>query len=56
MALGIVPLDVLELGRLAEGQVVPVEVPQPGVDGGITGADVADVALEVLDIDRLVAC
>ena len=54
MALGVVPLDVLELRRLDEGRVVPVEVAQPGVDGGVAGADIADVALEVLDVDRLV--
>lgn len=48
------PLDVLELRRVAEGGVVPVEVAHPAVGVGVARADVADVALEVLDVDRLV--
>lgn len=53
MALGVVPLDVVEVRRIGEGRVVPVEVAHPSVDGGVAGADIADVALEVLDIDGL---
>lgn len=48
------PLDVLELRRVVEGRVVPVEVAQPAVGVGVAGADVADVTLEVLDVDGLV--
>lgn len=55
MALGVVPLDVVELGGILEGGVVPVKVPQPLVDVGVAGADVADVALEVLDVDGLLS-
>jgi hypothetical protein len=46
-------LDVQKVGRVFKGGVVPVEIPHPLVDGGVSGADVADVALEVLDIDGL---
>lgn len=56
MALGVVPLDVLELRRVIKGGVVPVEVAHPAVDVGVAGADVADVALEVLDVDGLGLC
>jgi len=55
MGLGIVVLDVQKIRRVAEGGVVPVQVPHPRVDGGVPGADVADVALEVLDVDGVEA-
>lgn len=53
MRLGVVVLDVQEVGGVVEGRLVPVQVAHPLVDRGIAGADVADVALEVLDVDRL---
>lgn len=56
MALGVVVLDVLELGRLTKGLgVVPVQMPHPLVQGWIAGTNIADVALEVLDIDGVKA-
>lgn len=51
--LGVVVLDVQEVVGLAEGRDGPVQMPQPVVDGWVAGADVADVALEVLDVDGL---
>lgn len=53
VALCVVPLDVLELGRVLEGRHVPVQVAHPLVDEGVPGADVADVALEVLHVDGI---
>lgn len=55
MALGVVPLDVVELGGILEGRVVPVEVTQPPVDVRVSRADVADVAFEVLDVNGLLS-
>lgn len=48
-------LDVRKLGRVLERRVVPVEVPQPLVDVRVAGADVANVALEVLHVDGVEA-
>ena len=55
MALGVVLLDVRELGRAAKGLVVPVQVAHPLVEVGVAAADVADVALEVLHVDGVEA-
>jgi hypothetical protein len=51
----VVFLDMLELRRLLERRDVPVQIPQPAMDGRIAAADIADVAFEVLDIDRVEA-
>lgn len=40
-------LDVLEIGRVLEGGVVPVEVAQPAAQVGVVVADGADVGFEV---------
>ena len=45
----------LELRGFLEGGDVPVEVSEPAMDGGIPGADVSDVSLEVLDVDGIEA-
>ena len=55
MALRIVLPNVLELRRLPERRHVPVQAAQPRVDGGIARADVAQVGLEVLHVDRVEA-
>lgn len=47
--------DVFELGGVSKGGQVPVEMSEPAVQGGVTGTDVADVALEVLDVDDVEA-
>jgi len=49
-------LDVFELGRLAKGhRVVPVQMPHPAMEVRVPASDVADVALEVLHLDRVEA-
>jgi hypothetical protein len=48
-------LDVGELGGLAEGGDIPVEVAEPLVERWVSATDVADVALEVLDVDGVEA-
>ena len=50
MTFGIVILDMLELSRVAEFGMIPVQIPQPFVDCWIPTADVAEIGLEVLDI------
>lgn len=55
MTPGIMFLDMLELGRLAKGRLVPVQVAEPFVQGRVAGADVAHVAFEVLDVDGVEA-
>lgn len=55
MALCIVLLDVLKLRRILESRHIPVEVPQPFVQRRVPRADIADVALEMLHIDRVEA-
>lgn len=45
----------LEFGGLSERRHVPVQLPQPAVDGRVARANVTQVALEVLDIDRIEA-
>lgn len=51
MASCVVPLDVLKLGRFPKRGLVPVQVPEPAVDVGISRTDLANVALEVLNVD-----
>lgn len=53
VALHVVTLDMLELGSSPKGWVPPIEGPQPFVDGRVAASDVANVAFEVLDIDRI---
>ena len=48
-------LNMFEIRRLAKRGNVPVEVAQPLVQGWVTRADVADVGLEVLDVDGVEA-
>jgi len=50
MTPGVMPLDVLKLGRVAEGGQVPVQLPEPLVQRGVSRPDVAQVALEVLHV------
>lgn len=52
----VMPLDMLKLCRLRPKRiVVPVQVSQPFVEGRVSRADVADVTLEVLDVDGVKA-
>lgn len=53
VAAGVMVLDVREVGGLAKGLVVPVQIAQPGVQTRVARADVSDVALEMLVVDGL---
>ena len=55
MALGVMLLDMLKLGGIMERWHVPIQLPQPFVQIGIARPDVPDIALEVLDVDRVEA-
>ena len=55
MTLGVVLLDMLKLRGLAKGRHLPIQLPEPVMKGRIAASDVADVALEVLDVDRIEA-
>ena len=55
MTLGVMPFDVLKLGRFSKGRHVPVQVPQPLMQGRVAASDVADVAFEVLNVNRVEA-
>jgi len=43
--------DVLEIGRILEGGVVPIQFLHPRMDSGVPAADGTEVAFEVTDID-----
>lgn len=53
VTLGVMVLDVQEVCRVLEGCIIPVQIPHPLVDCRISGTNIADVALEVLDVDRI---
>lgn len=53
MALGVVVFDVQKVGRLLVGSIIPIQVAQPPVQKRVAGADVAKIALEVLNVDGL---
>lgn len=55
MALGVMVLDVLELGGPTKRRLIPVEISHPLVQIGISAANISDVALEVLDVDGVEA-
>ena len=55
MTLGVMLLDMLKLCRIMESRHVPIQLPQPFVQIGIARPDVPDIALEVLDVDRVEA-
>ena len=55
MTLCVVILDMLKLRRLLERRYVPVQLPEPLMQCRITRSDIADVALEVLHVDRVEA-
>ena len=55
MTLRIMPLDMLKLRRLPKRRHFPIQMPDPAVQRGETGADVAEIAFEVLDVDGVEA-
>lgn len=55
MTLRVMLLDMFKLRRLAKCRYVPIELPQPIMQLRIPTPDVSDIALEVLDVDRVEA-
>ncbi len=55
MTLRIVLLYMFKLCRLPKRGYVPIELPQPIMQLRIPTPDVSDIALEVLDVDRVEA-
>ena len=53
MAFGVVLFDMFEFRAFLESRDVPVQVPYPFMQRRVSGADVSDVAFEVLHIDRV---
>jgi hypothetical protein len=53
MALRVMALDVLELGRVMESWNVPIQVPDPLVKCWVSAPNVSQVALKVLDINGI---
>lgn len=55
MTLGIMFLDMFKLSRVLEGREIPIQMLEPLVERGVSGANVADIAFEVLDVDGIEA-
>lgn len=55
MALCIMELYMLELGSLMERRDIPEDGPKPAMNRRVSGADIAEIALEVLDVDGVEA-
>lgn len=55
MALSVMELNVLELSSVVESRNIPVELADPAVNGREAGADITQIALEVLHVDRVEA-
>lgn len=55
MTLGIVFLNVLKIRRLPERRNIPVKATHPAMNGRVSGANITDVALEVLHVDGVKA-
>lgn len=53
MTFGVVLFDMFELGAILERRDVPIQVPEPFVQRWVSGADVSDVAFEVLHVDHV---
>ena len=53
VALSIMLPDMFKLRRLPESGDTPIQISEPFVQSRISGADVADVAFEVLNINRV---
>lgn len=51
----VMPLDVLKLRGILERRLVPVQVTHPLMHGRISRANIANVALEVLDVNGVEA-
>ena len=53
VAASVVPFDVVKLRRALEGIVVPVQIAQPVVNRRVSRTHIAEIALEMLDVDRV---
>ena len=53
MALRIMLLDMLKLCRLSKRRHIPIQIPQPLMQSWVSAPDIADIALEVLNVDRV---
>lgn len=51
--LGVVILDVQEIGRILERRNVPIQIPHPLMNRRIPAPDIPNIALEVLNVNRL---
>ena len=47
--------DVFKLGRCSKRRHVPIQVPQPLMQGRVAASDITDVAFEVLNVNRVEA-
>lgn len=50
MALRIMLLDMLKLRRRTKSRDIPIQIPQPPMNGWIAASDIPDITLEVLHI------
>ena len=55
MAFRVMLLDMFKLGRLAKRRHIPIQIPEPVMQRRIARADISDVTLEMLDVDRVEA-
>jgi hypothetical protein len=55
MALRVMVLNMLKLRRVLERGIIPVEMSHPLMEIGITTPNIADIALEMLYVDRIEA-
>ena len=55
MTLGIMLLNMLKQRRAPKRLLAPIQLPQPAMDGRVSGADIADIAAEVLHVDGIEA-
>lgn len=51
MTLCVVEFHVIKITGVLESRMIPVEIPQPFVDGRISTSDISNVALEVLNVN-----
>lgn len=55
MALGVMFLNMFKLRRVAECGDAPIQIPHPLVQRRVAGANVSEIAFEMLDVDRIEA-
>ena len=51
----VMSLDMLKLRRTAKSLYIPIQFPQPFMQMRVAGADIADIALEVLHVHSIKA-